>query len=334
MTHSQEAIDQRFRPYRFQPGEKTLWYFQVMVENSTRLAPETGAAPEPNGPLISLALLNRPDPPCDLEIYGQHLPADIDPADWLDLWLAEAKITPLSSKRVRTLAGAVGDVVGSWEANGQKFLGRFFCLKAGPRLVLMWFRCAEADYPKLADDIFISMASFTLPDDSPGPLAEGVRWVEHTSPVACRVAIPASWETKVDQTIPSVSSFQASLTASGPAGPLMLARLSFAVISPELIADHDHAIAQAVSAVSAAGVTVEGGRTIPEAPTAPYTESSLTVRAAKLGGQPAEFRCRVLRHPRCWIVVVVVSIDRATSSIAWMRASAFSISPRRRLSFR
>ena len=68
-------------------------WLRVEVENSTRLAPETGAAPEPNGPLISLALLNRPDPPCDLEIFGQHLPADIDPADWLEMWIADAKIT-------------------------------------------------------------------------------------------------------------------------------------------------------------------------------------------------------------------------------------------------
>src|SRR5207244_1737526 len=154
---------------------------------------------------------------------------------------------------------------------------------------------------KVADDIFISMASFTFPDDSAGPLAERIQWVEHKSPVRCRVAIPASWEMKVDQTVPSVSSFQASLTATGPAGPLMLARLSFGVISPELIADHDHAIAQSISAVSAAGVVIAAGRTVPEAPTAPFTESSLTIRAAQLGGQPAEFRCRVLRHPRCWI---------------------------------
>jgi len=320
ITFSEETVNQRFRPYRFQPGEQVSWYFQVMVENSTRVAPETGVAPQPNGPLISLALLNRPDPPCDLEIYGQQLPADIDPADWLDLWMAETKITPLSSKRVRTLAGAVGDVVGAWEADGQKFVGRLFCLKAGPRLILMWFRCAEADYPKLADDIFITLTTFGFPDDSPGPLAERIQWVEHKSPVRCRVAIPASWEMKIDQTVPNVSSFQASLTASGPAGPLMLARLSFGVISPELIGDHDQAIGQAITAVSSAGVTIAGGRTIPEAPTAPYTESSLTVRAAKLGDQSAEFRCRVLRHPQCWIVVVVVTVDRATSSIAWMRA--------------
>jgi hypothetical protein len=41
---------------------------------------------------------------------------------------------------------------------------------------------------------------------------------------------------------------------------------------------------------------------------------------ADIGGQPGEFRCRIMRHPHVWVMAVILSVDAASSPQAWMRA--------------
>lgn len=275
--------------------------------------------PQRGGPAVSLALLSRTNPPCELEIRGQSLEVEIHPADWLDLWLAAARIRPISAQYVRMPGGTVGDVVGTWTQNDVQWIGRFFCLKAGGRLFLLCFRATAADYPRLADDFFVSISSFAVADHSPGPLAEPTTCMETAAPIPMRVTVPSSWDTKVEAADDSLWSFEANLTIPGASAPLLVGKLSFAAGSLDRAADHVEAIQQATEAVSAAGLTLVPTAPQAEPPTPPFTESWLSVSSGSLGGRKTQVRCRVMRHPNAWIIAVAISLDAQTLPQAWMR---------------
>jgi len=317
-TVKPDEIAHRFVQYRHESADPS-WNFRLMMERNGRAEPRQKAI-EPGGPLISLALLSRPEPPCDVEVLGHWLPAEIHPADWLDLYLAAAGVRPVSAKYVRMPAGTVGDVVGTWTVNDVQWIGRFFCIKAGARLFLLRFRALAADYPHVADDFFASIASFTVTDQGSSPFAEQVRWVEQAAPLPCRVPVPVSWEVTMEPSDQSLSAFHADLISPGVAGPALVARLSFGLAGPDHLPGHQEAFADAMEAVNAAGWATSPNPPEREPDLPPFSESWLSISPAQLNDQKAQVRCRVLRHPTAWIVALVICIDAQTSPWSWMRA--------------
>jgi hypothetical protein len=299
------------------------WHFEIAVPKSSRLAPPPPGAPIPGGPMVSIALLNRPQPPADTEVLAQHLLRELDPADWLDLWLESQQFEVLSRKRLPTLGGAVGDVVGQWQADGRQWMGRFFCTKAGPRLALLWFRTAAADYEQLAAGFFLSIAHFHFLDDRFGPLAEQVKWVGNPLPIRWRTAIPVSWKTAEELPTAGVASFQATLTGGGGeenAEPVMLAKLSFAVVAPERMANADEGFRKMYATLREAGIDVHEGVVSEERVPQGYRAAWTSQSAAKINTIAAEARCRILQHPSAWIAALVLSPTRTSAPQLWMQA--------------
>src|SRR5207248_9833638 len=55
------------------------WQFTTNLHRTMRIAPGGEVAPTVAEPFQTLALLQRPEPIADFEIYGLHMPAEIDP---------------------------------------------------------------------------------------------------------------------------------------------------------------------------------------------------------------------------------------------------------------
>jgi hypothetical protein len=314
-----EAIAKRYVPYRHQ-GADPAWNFQMLVDPSARPGGEQISQSQPGRPLMSLAVLTRANPPCDVEVFGHPLDAEINPADWLDAWLAEARIRPVSARYVRMPSGVVGDVVGTWTTDSTQWIGRFFCLKVGARLFLLCFRASAPDYSRVADDFFVSIASFAAVEQLPGPLAEQLRRVDLSAPIRCRVAVPASWEVKIESTDEGPAAFTADLNLASQSGPILAARLSFAMAGSDLLNGHQEAFAHAMQAVSTAGVSAPPAEPESEPASPPFSESWLSVTSGELGGQKTQVRCRVMHLAAAWCVALVITLDARTSPQGWMRA--------------
>ena len=313
-----DEIAHRFVQYRHESADP-LWNFRLLMDHTSHVEGRPQAI-QLGGPPVSLALLRRSNPPCGLEVLGHWLSAEVHPADWLDLWLAVGRIKPVSARYVRMPAGAVGDVVGTWTADDLQWVGRFFCLKTGPRLFLLRFSALAADYPIVADDFFVSIASFSAAEQASSPFAEEVRWVEQAAPLRCRVAVPVSWEVTMESSEDPLSAFHADLISPGVDGPATVARLSFGLTGPDHMPGHQEAFDDAMEAVRGAGVAVSPNPPEREAHLPPFSESWLSISPAQLNDQKTQVRCRVLRHPAAWIVALVICIDAQTSPWGWMRA--------------
>ncbi len=329
-TFTPEQIQAAFRKVNFDITPDPIWHFQLVISRACQLAPAEKTVPQPGGPMVSLVLLHQPAPASDIEVFGQHLTQELDAADWLDFWLAEQNYEVLSRKRLETMGGAVGDVVARWQAGDTAWMGRLFACKAGPRLFLIWFRTAAADYARLADDFFLSISTFQVLDDRLGALAERVQWIGGALPIAWRVAIPVSWRVTEEPQTDRAASFQATLpaeTATLPdsatdanVGTIMLAKLSLAVIAADGAAGVDDIFAKMSEALHDAGVTAETPVAQPEVTGPGYLHAWRAESAATVNGRPAEVRFRVLQHARAWVAALVVSPTPAQAPAIWMRS--------------
>jgi len=296
------------------------WHFELGLPRDTKLAPSSGLVPIAGGELVSLALFHRDDPACDIEVYGQLLDREIDAADWLDWWLAQMGVRVVSRHPMYAIGGMIGDVVGEWDADGQSFAGRFFATKWGTRLVLVWSRATRADYPRIAEDLFVTLTTFRLTDDSAGLLAERVNTISHALPVPFKIVIPESWDVQPDPAPPHVAAFQATLRPPrGMAQDVMLGKLSAAVVARAAVRDAAEALGNTLAALRDIGIDVADAPHHEELNLPPAEGSWGLVTHATVQGTPLEVRCRAVLFPQAWVIAAVLGPGRDQVPLAWMQ---------------
>src|SRR5579862_3872804 len=72
------------------------WQFALVLrKNVTKIRPPEGLeAPDARQPVRSLGLLYREDVEADLEVFGVQCRFEVDPASWLETWLAFNGLSP------------------------------------------------------------------------------------------------------------------------------------------------------------------------------------------------------------------------------------------------
>lgn len=298
-----------------------IWHFKMGLPHGCKLGPQGEDPPGVDAP-STLALYHRDNPPMDIEVIGIQAIREVDPADYLDCLMEAEGKQVLSRKPVPMRAGVVGDCVAVWEADGKSFAGRFFCTKWGPRLFLICFRTPKEHYETLAEDCFVSIATFSVLDDSLGLFSEKVHTLNDTVPVPWRVILPESWVIQAEPNAGNkVSSFQAAQTPVVPSKTLevLYGKLSFAVIARSEAKSGRAAANAYLSAVRDLGIQIENDQFAEEPAAEPFERSWLLVSPIQKGANPGELRCRVLMHAQAWVVAGVVGPTRKESALAWMQ---------------
>jgi hypothetical protein len=319
LTTPTEVINAAFIRSR-EENTDPLWSFEIGVNKESRRAPLPKTAPQADGALTSLALYNLAEPPCDTEVYGAHLPHDIDPAEWLELWVEQRPMTVLARRHTPTISGIVGDLVVMWETDGKTWMGRMFALKSGPRMLVVWCRTAAPDYPHVAESMLVNFSTLRFLDDSTGPLAEIIRWVESDWPRPWRTAIPTSWEIKQGPANEKSATFQAALMIPQPGGePAIAGKLTQALISPSQAARVDDVIEAFRRPLTDAGAVVGNMMPIAERKPAAALGAWHAHSDGQINGLVADVRCRVRQYPDLWVAGMMVSLPRKQAPDVWMR---------------
>jgi hypothetical protein len=296
------------------------WHFKIGVHKDSLLGPDGDVAPAPSAPQ-TLGLFHRESPPYDVEVVGIVAEREVDPADWLDVFLEADGKDVVSRKPVPMRAGVIGDAVATWTVDGEEFAGRFFVSKWGPRLFLLCFRTPRAHYAALAEDFFISIATFKAVDDSLGLFAEKVLTVSNPAPVPWRVVIPESWVVQPEQNSAAGSSFQATQIPpeAGPELTVLHGKLSFAVVNRSAAKSGRAAAAAYLDAVRELDVELERDDFAEEPPPPGFDKAWSLVTRVTRHGQPGELRCRVLLHRRAWVIAGVLGPVREEGVLSWMQ---------------
>jgi len=321
-----EALERDYHNVLVDRCVSPLWHFRLNLHKSTRIAPGGEMPPSRTAPFQTLALFQRPEPLADLEVFGLDLPVDVDPADWLALWLEQHGLKVESSTPVPTPRGVFGDCVCTWDTPDGPFAGRFVAMRWGRRLFLIAQRTPRANYEALADDYFAALSSFAPVEiDERALNAEGRQTLTLPTPIAASVSLPVSYAATMELSQEQVTAFSAEQQAIAelPDDPTF-GKLNF-LLGDLSLADHPgKAAALYFKPLMENPITLGGDEFNEEPAPAPFLQSWLLTAPAVINqpdGQqvPYEVRCRVMAHGRAWFVAGVLGPARHIAPIAWMR---------------
>jgi hypothetical protein len=320
LTRDPKTVQAGFVKIEQRACENPLWHFDIAVPKDCKVGPQDAAEPTVDKP-VSLGLWQRERGPADIEVMGFVLDKEIDAADWLDESLKVEGKAILESKRVQMIGGAVGDVLATWDIDGEPWIGRFFTAKYGPRLFLLMFRTPKSAYKTMAEDFFVSIATFGNVDKRLGPLSEPVNHIEGTTPAAWKCVLPQSYRIQPEEGDAKLSAFQAALTPPPEIDPgvVTAGKLSFAIAARGLAKTAKVASEKYLGALKDLGFNVEEGEFVEEPPKKPYQKSWLLVTRAERNGGACEVRCRVGFTDKTWVVAGVIGPLREESAIVWMQ---------------
>jgi hypothetical protein len=330
LSRPPEALRQDFTAVECDRAADPAWHFKVMVHRASKVAPGGPEAPTRTEPLATLALFQRPEVGADLEVYGYLLAREVDPLDWLEIWLEDQGMTLVSRRALPSPTGVAGDVVTIWDSaeteggEAAAFAGRFFALKFGPRMFVLALRVPRESYEAVAEDFYVAMASFTALDtETGGLLAEAVTEVGDRKPAPWHVMLPLSWTAVPDAMDDRMTSFQCTQMPLGESpSELLFGKLAFGLAERSLAKSPKAAAATFLDAIKDNRVTIAGEEFVEEPAKAPFTKSWLLVSPAVLdkGGYrdiPCEVRLRVMASEDCYFLAGVFGPSRAVGAMAW-----------------
>jgi hypothetical protein len=293
------------------------WHYRFAARGPIEAAPTDGAVPAA-AEARRLAWYRAGDVPLELEVVGVGLEREVDAADVLDAWLAHVQpgLEIASRKPVRLRGGQSGDVVGSWEHEGDRRAGRFLATKWGPRLFVLAVRAPLAAYARLANDVFAMLASFEPLDDGLGVLAEPLRAVARERPVPWRTAVPDGWLVLPALEEGTLAGVQAANV--DPFG-VVRGRLALGVATRDRARSPRAAAALWLDLVRGHGLALEGETFAEEPARPPFEQSWLLATRARRDDAEAELRCRVLLHPDVWAVGGALGPAADEDREAWMQ---------------
>lgn len=321
-----ELLDRDYLSVLIDRSPDPAWHFKLNLHRETRIAPDGKVAPTVAEPFQTLALFQRPDPLADLEIFGLHLPAEIDTADWLTLWLQRHKMNVATSRPLATTRGMFGDCVCTWDTPQGPFAGRFAALRWGSRVFMLALRTPRHIYPAIADDFFLAAASFA-PEQVDGNALNGEahQQISIAAPLAATITLPASYTIAQDISDARVSAYggDQQVIPGLPDDPAF-GKLNF-LIADVSLADHPgKAAGLYITPLMKNPITLGGDEFNEEPAPAPFDQSWLMVTPATFSPPDAppiicELRCRVMAHSKAWFIAGVLGPARHTAPIAWMR---------------
>lgn len=321
-TRPKAEVEKGYQAFDIDRCRDPLWHFRIALRPDVTYGPSGLDAPTREAPFQSLGFFKRKDVPAEIEVFGQLLEREIDPADWLDRWLEENGMTAVSRRRQPTSGGAAGDVVAAWDAKEGPFAGRFFAMKCGQRLFLIGQWAPRGLYAQLADEFLLTMATLQPIDSSTGGiLAEPCQTLSSQNPAPWKIRLTQSWVRRPEfvdtDTTASFQATQAPMDGSDAAA--LLGELTVAVIARGAAATPDLAASAFLSALRDRRVKFEGNPFV-EAPAAPpFQQAWLLVSEARVNQKPCEVRCSVMAHEKAWLVAGVLGPTRPVNALAWMQ---------------
>ncbi len=294
------------------------WHFRVAVDRNAAMEPGDGGVPERGEDALRLAYFVAQKPRrIEVDVYGVHLPYEVDAADWLDVFIESAELKVLSYVRRRWQSGVTADAVVSWIEDGAHRMGRLAAVKFGYRLMLVWAYCGAADYGAAAQDMAVTIETLRMVEEEPAGMVEAIRWAAQTSPVVWKMPIPESWQVDSRPGNQKATTFTAVLRL--PEAPdKQVGMMNGAVLNAETFASEEDAFVGAADGIAAIGLDCTKATFVAEPESPPGFISSWLLRFDEHDGA-IEVRARLMRHARCWVLLVVVSPGRRAFVAAWMQ---------------
>lgn len=137
------------------------WHIQLTVAKAAQV--EVTQQPDEEAPLspTELATVRLRQPDASIDVIGMTVMERADLADWLEEWLQQLGMAPVSSRPRRTRDGVMGDILATGRAPAGMLAARYATLRFGSRMFVIVLRSPIASYRLVAQDFVLAMSSLT-----------------------------------------------------------------------------------------------------------------------------------------------------------------------------
>lgn len=294
-----------------------LCHFGVAVTRSWRavqIAPQVANAETPE---VSAALLRRTEAPeAEMELRVFHMPVEVHPADFLELWQRGNGHEPEAGRRLPSPLGEVGDSLSITRPEGSPPVAhRCLCVRDGALYFILECRVLDGDYAELADEFLLALQNFQLRNPTGLRFAEPVEEHAFEQPLAGQFLAPASWERQDD---PSAPEDVTSFSLVNRPGDRLRGQLTFSMVPAEYEDSHQRLLDNYLEQLAANGAELDARDLQQDAAPEGVQAAWSGLLYGTWQDQAMEVRCVVLRHEEAWLLVAVAGPARGGDAEASM----------------
>jgi hypothetical protein len=278
--------------------------------------------PMPGGAPATMRLFRSPEGAAagEIELQVSRLPQEMTANDWLDIAVAETKLTPVAS---RMRVGPTGPVVDRLLRAGtgpNALVVRLFAVKDGDRLYLLSCRATESRYASQAEAFALAISTFHPLRPTGNVYAEDLLHYKVGAPGRPTFGHLASWRASAPQgdLAPGINGASFKLLGPGPGnkGQQLVGLITVKVIqkaeNPGL--SPDSLVTFMRDDLTAAGVTLGPTEGLADFRTEAMPLAGKVARAAGRRSENAvEFRGVVLQNESSWYTLSLIGPAQASN---------------------
>lgn len=325
------AVAADFRRFRHERGPDPSVHFGLAVTEEWAVEDVPVRTPTPEEPFVTIGALRRvAEPEAEIRVSAAHLEREVDPADWLLLYLKSRRRRVLEMRRLPSPTGEAGDVLSQLTEAAQNSVSRSLAVKDGSRVFVVECSVEASGYLRVADEFFVAVSTFAPLNPTGQRYAEPMSLRQYGQPLPCEFLFPGSWvEQPGDAPTPQV----ASTSLLNLRGETWAGQLTFAAVARGLEADHRGLVANYAGQLAENGLEVEAAELTPRQPPPGFGGAWGGAFAASLEGVPLEVHCQVFEHPGAWVLFALVGAHRDSDPEAWainlraLRVAAETLTP-------
>ena len=301
---SKNQIEHDFGLLKSRNAKDPSLHFRIAATKKWQMVDVPAQSLNPEMPLVSLGLFRRMnEPPAEAEVIAALLPREIDPANWLAIYLKNHGFKLLQMRRLPSPTGEVGDVLAEVEVDSKTYVARSLAIKDGARVFAVVCQVESDGYEQVAEEFLMAVSKFNLLNPSRQRYAEPMKVEEISAPVSCQFLFPESWLKKEDSTPPPGG---ASFSFINVRQDKWAGQFTFAAVRHTDEENYQGLLANYLEQLDENDIEVEAGDlTAANAPDFMGMWSG-TLRAVNDDEEPLEIRCVILKHQQAWFLFAMI----------------------------
>ncbi len=306
MKRSREQLLEDYQIFEHDLAEDSSNHFRIAIGRNWKVV-DIDQGPYESG-LESVALFRRVESPlAEIEIFAAPILREVEPADWLDVFLLQREYQVVQQRRVEAPGGDNGDFLCTRELQGTKFAYRTMAIKDGDRIMAVQCRVAESDYATVDEEFLMALQTFCLLHPSDQLYAEPLATYPIPRPVPAAFQFPASWSMKIDDDAPVAST---AFTLQNQREDAVVGQMTVLSIPRSYEESHRALLESYLDELRKGGVEISS---------ADVTEKDTPSTAAKVrqgslsaarSGVPIVVYFATVEHPGAWTLLAMLSPSR------------------------
>lgn len=193
-----EELAEHYYEASFQEDLEASYQFKVALPKTWTRKTLTVNYPNQDGSIELLARVLSEGNHSSLSVWCTLLPREVNPSDWLLLWVKTQDYQLIDARKLPTQYGTVGDCIASKVIDGEAYISRLFAIKDGNRLFLLNQSTPQDSYKDHEEAFLVGVQTFSLLTPTKELYAEPFTQEQIKKPYPITYRKPESWSKFVE----------------------------------------------------------------------------------------------------------------------------------------